>query len=44
LTEGAIGDEFADVLGEAAAEVEECLILVAEAGDEGWVVGGEVYG
>ena len=31
-------------MGEAAAEVEEGLVRVAEAGDEGRVVGGEVDG
>ena len=41
---GAVRDEFADVLSEAAAEVEEGLVGVAEAGDEGGVVRGEVDG
>ena len=44
LARAAVGDEFADVLGEAAAEVEEGLVGVAEAGDEGGIVGGEVDG
>ena len=44
LARGAVGDEFADILGKAAAEVEEGLGGVAEAGDEGGVVGGEVDG
>ena len=44
LAGGAVGDEFADILGKAAAEVEEGLGGVAEAGDEGRIVGGEVDG
>lgn len=45
LGAGAVVHEFADVLGEAAAEVEEGGGGVgAEAGDEGGVVGGEVDG
>ena len=41
---GAVGDELADILGEAAAEVEEGLVGVAQAGDEGRIVRGEVDG
>ena len=44
LAVGAIGDELADILAEAAAEVEEGVVGVAEAGDEGGVVRGEVDG
>ena len=44
LAVGTVRDEFADVLSEAAAELEEGLVEVAEAGDEGGVVRGEVDG
>ena len=41
----AVGDEFAHVLREAAAEVEEGVAgVVAQAGNEGRVVGGECDG
>ncbi len=44
LAAGAVADELADVLREAAAEVEEGVVRVAEARDEGRVVGGQVDG
>ena len=44
LARGAVRDEFAHVLGEAAADVEEGSGGVAQAGHEGGIVGGEVDG
>ena len=44
LAVGAVGDELADILAEATAEVEEGVVGIAEAGDEGGVVRGEVDG
>ena len=44
LAPGAVGDELAHVLREAAAQVQEGVAGFAEAGDEGRVVGREVDG
>lgn len=44
LAPGAVRHELADVLREAAAQVEQGVAVVAQAGDERRVVGGEVDG
>ena len=44
LAVSVVRDKFADVLSRAAAEVEGVLVGVAEAGDEGGEVRGELDG